>query len=153
MTRSLALSLALIVTAAPLANAAETAPTDVAFTDMAVTESLAGQPGDPEKGREIFADRSLGNCLACHANKDLSGQLFHGTVGPAMDGVATRWEPAQIRAIVANAKQVFGEQTVMPGFYTLDVGVNVAEKFKGKTILTAQEVEDVVAYLGTLNGE
>ncbi|HEY9056030.1 MAG TPA: sulfur oxidation c-type cytochrome SoxX [Aurantimonas sp.] len=153
MTRSLALSLALIVTAAPLANAAETAPTDVTYTDMAVTESLTGQPGDPEKGREVFADRSLGNCLACHANKDLSGQLFHGTVGPPMDGVASRWEPGQIRAIVANAKQVFGEQTVMPGFYTLDVGVDVAEEFKGKTILTAQEVEDVVAYLGTLNGE
>lgn len=153
MTRSLALSLALIVTAAPLANAAETAPADVVFTDMAVAESLTGQPGDPKKGREIFADRKLGNCLACHANKDLSGQLFHGTVGPAMDGVATRWEPQQLRAIVVNAKQVFGEQTVMPGFYTLDVGVNVAEDFQGKTILSAQEVEDVVAYLGTLNGE
>jgi len=153
MTRSLALSFALIVTTAPLASAAETAPAEVAFTDMAVTESLTDQPGDPEKGREVFADRSLGNCLACHANKDLSGQLFHGTVGPAMDGVATRWEPGQLRAIVANAKQVFGEQTVMPGFYTLDVGVDVAKEHQGKTILSAQEVEDVVAYLGTLNGE
>lgn len=153
MTRSLALSLALTVTAIPLAGAAEVAPADVVFTDMTVPEPVSDQPGDPEKGREIFAARKLGNCLACHANKDLSDQLFHGTVGPAMDGVATRWEPAQLRAIVVNAKQVFGEQTVMPGFYTLDVGVKVAEKYQGKTILSAQQVEDVVAYLGTLNGE
>ncbi|RUM95072.1 sulfur oxidation c-type cytochrome SoxX, partial [Pseudaminobacter arsenicus] len=97
-----------------------------------------------------FKDRSLGNCLACHANVDMEKELFHGNVGPSMDGVADRWKPEELRAIVTNSKQVFGEETVMPGFYSLEVGKNVGEKFVGKTILTAQQVEDVVAYLATL---
>ena len=49
-----------------------------------------------------------------------------------------------------NSKKALSEETVMPGFYSLEVGKNVAEKFVGKTILTAQQVEDVLAYLGTL---
>ncbi|MCC4298485.1 sulfur oxidation c-type cytochrome SoxX [Aurantimonas coralicida] len=153
MMRSFALSLALSVALTPLALAAETAPGDVSFADMAVADSLTGQPGDPVEGRKVFANRGLGNCLACHMVQDLESELFHGNVGPALDGVAERWEPGQIRAIVANAKEIFGEQTIMPGFYTLDVGVDVAEKFQGKTILSAQQVEDVVAYLATLKGE
>lgn len=125
-------------------------PDEVAFEDFAVGVSLSGAPGDPQAGAEVFKSRKLGNCLACHVNSAMQDELFHGTVGPALDGVGSRWEPAQLRAIVADAKKVFGEQTVMPGFYSLDVGVNVAEAQKGKTILTAQQIEDVVAYLATL---
>jgi len=132
------------------AVAAPVAPDDVKFVDMTVAESLTGQPGDPKAGRETFANRKKGNCLACHANSEMSEQLFHGEVGPTLDGVADRWTPEQLRAIVVNSKQVLGEQTIMPGFYTMHVGDRVAEKFVGKTILTAQEVEDVVAYLTTL---
>lgn len=133
-----------------LAGATETPPTEVVFSDFAVEQPLTAQPGDAVAGREVFADRGLGNCLACHVNSDLEGEGFHGTVGPPLDGVASRWKPAQLRAIVINAKQVFGPDTMMPAFYSLDVGVNVAEKFQGKTILTAQQVEDLVAYLQTL---
>jgi len=71
-------------------------------------------------------------------------------VGPALDDVASRWEEPMLRAIVANSKQVFTDETVMPGFYSLKVGQHVREDLVGKTILTAQQVEDVVAYLGTL---
>lgn len=136
--------------ASGLAMAETVAPEAVEITDMALPQALTDKPGDPKEGRLIFAGRKLGNCLACHANTDLSKELFHGEVGPSLDGVAERWSPEQLRAIVVDAKHVFGEQTVMPGFYSLDVGANVAEKFVGKTILTAQEVEDVVAYLTTL---
>jgi sulfur-oxidizing protein SoxX len=55
-----------------------------------------------------------------------------------------------LRAIVSDSKKVFGSETVMPGFYSLNVGVNVRKDLVGKTILTAQQVEDVVAYLETL---
>ena len=126
------------------------APADVAFADFAVTASLTGVPGNAEEGAKVFKDRGLGNCLACHANKGMEKELFHGTVGPAVDGAGSRWEPAQLRAIVANSKAVFGSETVMPGFYSLEVGQKVDEKHAGKTILTAQQVEDVVAYLATL---
>jgi len=132
------------------ALAADMAPGDVKFTDGKVTESLTGEPGNVADGRKFFADRKLGNCLACHANSEISEQPFHGEVGPPLDGVAERWSEAELRAIVVNSKAVFGEQTVMPGFYSLDVGKNVRKDLVGKTILTADQVESIVAYLGTL---
>lgn len=128
----------------------ETAPGDVAIEDGVITESLTGQPGDAMAGRSTFADRKLGNCLACHAVSDQSEQLFHGEVGPELDGVGDRWSTEELRAIVVNSKAIFSDETIMPGFYSLDVGVHVRDDLVGKTILTAQQVEDVVAYLATL---
>lgn len=142
---------ALATVATTAMAAAVIPPQEVNFGDgMAVSESLTGEAGDPAEGRKVFADRKLGNCLACHKDSDLGEQLFHGEVGPALDGVAGRWSEAELRAIVVNSKKVFSDQTIMPGFYTLDVGVDVRKDLVGKTILTAQQVEDVVAYLKTL---
>lgn len=135
---------------ATLAFGVDVAPDAVKFEDNVVAASMTGVAGDPVAGAAAFKDRSLGNCLACHANKDMEQELFHGNVGPSMDGVAERWTPEELRAIVADAKKVFGEETVMPGFYSLDVGLNVRENLVGKTVLNAQQVEDVVAYLATL---
>lgn len=133
-----------------MAFAAETAPADVKFADNAVAASLSSAPGNAEEGAKVFASRKLGNCLACHANKAMPKELFQGNVAPPLDGVADRWKPEELRAIVADAKQVFGAETVMPGFYSLNVGINVRKDLVGKTILDAQQVEDVVAYLATL---
>lgn len=130
---------------------ADTAPGDVVIENISISEPLTEEAGDPVAGRQVFSDRKLGNCLACHVNADLSDQLFHGEVGPVMDGAGARWTPEQLRAIVVNSRAVFTDRTIMPAFYSLDVGENVAEDFVGKTILTAQQVEDVIAYLGTLN--
>jgi sulfur-oxidizing protein SoxX len=124
-------------------------PHAVAFDYGAVEASLTGVPGDPGAGREVFADRKLGNCLACHANAELDEQPFHGEIGPPLDGAADRWSEAELRGIVSNAKQMF-EGTIMPAFYRPDAGARVMEEFQGETILTAQQVEDVVAYLQTL---
>lgn len=148
-TLSLLASLAMVVASAQ-AYAEVVAPGDVVIEDMKASTSLTGEAGDAERGAEVFADRKLGNCLACHANAKMSDHLFHGEVGPPLDGAADRWSEDELRAIVVNSKAVFGEQTVMPGFYSLDVGVDVREDLVGKTILTAQQVEDVVAYLETL---
>lgn len=136
--------------ASTIALAADVAPNDVKFDGLSVNESLTGVVGDPDSGRKIFLNRKQGNCLACHANSDMNDQLFHGEVGPSLDGVAGRWQEPQLRTILVNAKAVFTEQTVMPGFYTLDVGADVREDLIGKTILSAQQVEDLVAYLMTL---
>jgi len=133
----------------PLTTMADTAPSDVKFMDGEVAMSLTGVAGDAAKGRDVAMNRKLGNCLACHMNEDMSDQSFHGEVGPPLDGVADRWSEAQLRAIVSNSKMVF-EGTIMPAFY-LDAGYNrTLEKFEGKTILNAQQVEDVIAYLLTL---
>ena len=144
------LAAAALVAGVTTAAAMDMAPTDVKVVDGKVAESLTGKPGDVAEGRKFFADRKLGNCLACHANSDMSEQLFHGEVGPPLDGVAERWSEAELRAIVVNSKAVFGEETVMPGFYSLDVGKHVRKDLVGKTILTAEQVESIVAYLGTL---
>ena len=128
---------------------AETAPGDVAFADGAVEQSLTGGAGDAENGRAVFVDRSLGNCVTCHANSDVADVPFHGEVGPTLDGVADRWTEAELRGLVVNSKMMF-EGTIMPGFYVKDPAPRVREDLVGKTILTASEVEDVVAYLMTL---
>ncbi len=133
-----------------IASAADLAPGEVPFTDDGVTVSLTGMPGNAEAGASVFKDRKLGNCLACHANQAMSKELFHGDVGPALDGVADRWSEAELRAIVTDSKKGLSEDTVMPGFYSLNLGAHVADDFKDKTILSAQQVEDVVAYLSTL---
>lgn len=132
------------------ATAEPIGPADVQITDQMVSASLTGVPGDPANGRKVFANRKKGNCLACHANADLSEMLFHGEIGPALDGVADRYEEPQLRAILVNSKAVFPD-TIMPAFYVDSSTLRrVMSKFQGKTILTAQEVEDVLAYLLTL---
>lgn len=132
-----------------VAAAGPIAATDVAFEDGAVASSLTGAAGDPVKGRELFAARKQGNCLACHQNADLSEQSFHGEVGPALDGVGDRWSEAELRGIVVNPKMMF-EGTIMPSFYRTENGARPLEKFADKSILSADEVEHVVAYLLTL---
>jgi sulfur-oxidizing protein SoxX len=151
MTRRMKFTLGAIAAVAlsTAAIASEVSPEAVEFTDDGVKESLTGKAGDPANGRKVFADRKLGNCLACHAVDDQKDQLFHGDVGPELNGVADRYGEAQLRGLIVNSKKTF-EDTIMPGFYTLEVGKNVREKSVGKTILSAQEVEDVVAYLATL---
>ena len=140
---------------AMIANAAlagAVAPGDVAYEDGAVAAPLTDAAGDPAAGRDWFADRKLGNCLACHTNSDRDDQSFHGEVGPTLDGAGDRWTEAELRGIVANAKMTF-EDTIMPAFYR-DAGfTRVNEKFAGATILSAQQVEDIVAYLATLKEE
>ncbi len=125
------------------------APDAVEIENLAIATPLTSTVGNAEEGKKIFANRKLGNCLACHANSDMADQLFHGEVGPSLDGAGTRWQPEILRTIVVNAKAIFPE-TVMPGFYSLDVGADVRKDLIGKTILSAQQVEDVVAYLETL---
>lgn len=124
-------------------------PAEVQFNDGVVETSLTGQAGDPVAGRAVFANRKQGNCLACHTNSDMPEESFHGEVGPPMDGVADRWSEAELRGIVTNSKMMF-EGTIMPAFY-IDSGYErPLEDFAGTSILTAQQVEDVVAYLLTL---
>lgn len=137
------------------AHAAEpVGPSDVAFSeDLTVDTSLTGAAGDAAAGRDWFAARKLGNCLACHVNSEMSELPFHGEVAPSLDGVGARWSEAELRAIVVNSKTVFGPDTMMPAFYSLEVGHRTLDTFEGKTILTAEQVEDVVAYLLTLTEE
>ncbi len=114
-----------------------------------VAQSLSGISGDPGRGRLVAINRRKGNCLACHKISKLSDQPFHGEIGPSLDGIARRYQESQLRQLVIDARKFF-PQTVMPPFYVREGLYRVATKHQGKSILTAQEVEDVVAFLKTL---
>ena len=118
-------------------------------TDSGIETSLTGKSGDPSAGTKVMINRKLGNCLACHKVSALSDQPFHGEVGPSLDGAADRWTEAQLRLIVVDAKKLFPD-TIMPSFLTTEGRNRVMKKFKGKTILTPEQAEDVVAFLKTL---
>ncbi len=134
------------------------APTEVAYGDYGEVEtSLTGTPGDAAAGETIMVDRGKGNCIACHQVTALEEYPFHGEVGPTLDGVADRWTEADLRGLVANAKMVFPD-TMMPAFYKSEGYIRPGDGYTGSAaeeplepILEAQEVEDVVAYLMTLN--
>ncbi|MFV1876796.1 sulfur oxidation c-type cytochrome SoxX [Nioella sp.] len=144
-----ALAAGVLMVAAP-AFADEVAHADVVFGEYGEVEaSLTGVPGDAAAGREVFINRRLGNCLACHENSDMDDQPFHGEVGPVLDGVGDRWSEADLRGIIVNSKNVFPD-TIMPAFYVSEGFINIREDLAGQSILTAQQVEDVVAYLMTL---
>ncbi len=129
------------------ANAASMVKVEV--VDDGIPKALTEKAGDPLKGKKIAINRKLGNCLACHQLTALKDEPYHGEVGPPLDGIGTRKNEAQLRLMVVNAKKVF-EDTIMPAFYAMDSLHRVAKKFSGKTILSAQDVEDVVAFLKTL---
>jgi sulfur-oxidizing protein SoxX len=155
MFRRLIALLALGCAAAPLAEEAAYVPPLPAgycqweMVDFSIAEPLCGLQGDAERGRAIAADAHGGNCLACHV-MPIPEEPFHGTVGPPLDGVGGRYNAAQLRARVVDEQQ-FNPFSIMPGFYADPRDNNrVAGEFWGKTFLTAQQVEDVVAYLTTL---
>ena len=100
-------------------------------------------------GKKVFSNRKLGNCLACHQVTKLSAHPFHGEIGPSLDGVAERYEEPQLRLQVVNAKEI-NPDTIMPAFYRTEGLHRVLKNFQGKPVLTAEQVEDVVAYLKTL---
>ncbi|MFT7026525.1 MAG: sulfur-oxidizing protein SoxX [Paracoccaceae bacterium] len=131
------------------ATAEAVAPDAVIFSDGSVTQSLTGVPGDPAKGAKWFAGRKLGNCLACHENPDMPNEPFQGETGPSLEGVGGRYGEAHLRGMVVNSKMTF-EDTMMPSFYRVSGFFRPAKDFAGKSILDAQQVEDVVAYLKTL---
>lgn len=109
---------------------------------------LTNQPGDPDRGRSIVLDRERGDCVVCHA-MPLPGRQFHGTVGPPLDGVGNRYSAGALRLRLVDPKKV-NPHTIMPAYYKIAGLYRVAESYRGKPILTAQEIEDVVAYLLTL---
>ncbi len=151
------MALAVLLSGTAAVHAQTVMPADVKFQDGAVNTSLSGEPGDPEEGRLVMVTRGLGNCIACHEVTKLKEFPFHGEVGPSLDGVGDRWTEEELRGIVADAKQMF-EGSMMPSFYKRSGYIRPGNGFSGKaaapeelsTLLSAQQIEDVVAYLMTL---
>ncbi|MBS8227093.1 sulfur oxidation c-type cytochrome SoxX [Vannielia litorea] len=135
------------------------APTAVAYDEYGAVEgSLTGTAGDVENGA-VLMNKGAGNCVACHQISALPELAFQGEIGPALDGAGSRWTEGELRGIVANAKKTF-EGTMMPSFYKTEGFIRLGNAYTGKAhegdvapLLTAQDVEDVVAFLMTLKDE
>ncbi len=140
---------AAIFAALPLATVSAQELVAYKITDeISIDESLTGKPGDPKRGREVAITRKQGNCLACHT-LPIPEQPFQGQVGPDLSAVGSTLSEGEVRLRIVNPK-VLNPDTFMPAFYRIDGFTRVAKKFKGKTILSAEQVEDLVAYLMTL---
>jgi sulfur-oxidizing protein SoxX len=114
----------------------------------AIPASLTGAPGDAERGEKIVTNRQVGLCLLCHAGP-YPQERFQGTLAPDLKGAGARWSEGQLRLRIVDASRL-NPQTIMPPYYRVDGLIRVSPGFRGKPILTAEQIEDVVAYLKTL---
>jgi sulfur-oxidizing protein SoxX len=117
----------------------------------AIPESLTGARGDAERGRGIVVNRQVGLCLLCHSGP-FPEERFQGTLAPDLKGTGARWSEGQLRLRIVDASRL-NPDTIMPPYYRIEGLIRVAPAFQGKTILTAEQIEDVVAYLATLRDE
>jgi L-cysteine S-thiosulfotransferase len=117
----------------------------------AIPESLTGAKGDAERGRGIVVNRQVGLCLLCHSGP-FPEEKFQGTLAPDLKGTGTRWSEGQIRLRIVDASRL-NPNTIMPPYYRTEGLTRVAPAFQGKPVLSAEQIEDVVAYLATLRDE
>lgn len=118
------------------------------MTGDAIPASLSGAPGDAERGEKIVTNRQVGLCLLCHSGP-YPQERFQGTIAPDLKGAGARWNKGQLRLRIVDAARV-NPQTIMPPYYRTDGLNRVAPAFRGKPILSAEQIEDVVAHLMTL---
>ena len=123
-------------------------PTAAWAQQDSIPQSLTGQPGDVARGRAIVANRTVGLCLLCHSGP-IPEERFQGNLAPSLAGAGGRWSAAQLRLRIVDGARL-NPDTIMPPYYRTTGLQRVAKPFEGKTILTAEQVEDVVAYLATL---
>jgi sulfur-oxidizing protein SoxX len=112
---------------------------------------LTGQKGDPARGRVIVAERQKGLCLLCHT-APIPEERFQGDLAPPLAGVGARMSEGAIRLRMVDGAKV-NPETIMPAYYRTEGLTRVAPAFRGKPILEAAEIEDVIAYLMTLKGD
>jgi sulfur-oxidizing protein SoxX len=111
-------------------------------------ESLTGAPGDPARGRAIVANRQVGLCLLCHSGP-FPEERFQGNLAPDLRGAAKRWSEGQLRLRIVDSSRII-PATIMPAYHRTEGLVRVAPTWHGKPVLTAEQIEDVVAFLLTL---
>jgi sulfur-oxidizing protein SoxX len=114
----------------------------------AIPVALTGARGDSTRGRAIVVNRQVGLCLLCHSGP-FPEEKFQGTMAPDLKGAGARWSEGQLRLRLVDASRL-NAATIMPPYYRIEGLTRVAPAFRGKPILTAEQIEDVVAYLTTL---
>jgi L-cysteine S-thiosulfotransferase len=134
-----------------LASTAAVAPQELrSYTVVgdAITASLTGATGDPARGRAIVVDRRLGACLLCHTGP-FPEEKFQGTLAPDLSGAGSRWSEGQLRLRFVDPTRL-NPDTIMPAYYRVEGLIRVGHAWRGKPILSAEQIEDVIAFLVTL---
>ena len=138
---------AAVAFALPLAaNAQGLRPYDV--VGDAIPQSLTGNPGDAARGRALVLERST-TCILCHSGP-FPETRFQGDLAPSLAGAGNRWSQGQLRLRLVDASRL-NAATIMPSYYRIDGLVRVGPAWRSKPILSAEQIEDMVAYLAGLH--
>lgn len=127
---------------------APSSPAPFAVVGDGIPASLSGQPGDAARGRAIVASRQQGLCLLCHRGP-IPEERFQGDLAPDLAGAGARWSSAQLRLRLVDSRRL-NPDSIMPAYHRTQGLTRVGPAWQGKPILTAQQIEDVVAFLATL---
>jgi L-cysteine S-thiosulfotransferase len=119
-----------------------------AQADDSIPQPLTGARGDPARGRAIVASRQVGLCLLCHTGP-FPEERLQGDLAPPLQGAGSRLSEGQLRLRIVDPARV-NPATIMPAYHRTDGLVRVAPAWRGKPILSAEQIEDVVAFLTTL---
>lgn len=114
----------------------------------AIAQPLNGRAGDAARGKALIADRQKSLCVLCHTGP-FADPHFKGTLGPDLSGIGGRLSPAQIRLRIVDMKAL-NAASIMPSYYRVSDAPRVAGMWRGRTVLPADDIEDIVAYLSTL---
>jgi sulfur-oxidizing protein SoxX len=136
----------MVAFALPAAASAEGLRTYSVIGD-AIPDSLTGMPGDAARGRALVADRTS-TCILCHSGP-FPEQKFQGDLAPDLTGAGSRWSEGQLRLRLVDASRL-NPATIMPPYYRVEGLQRVGPAWRGTPILSAEQIEDVVAYLATL---
>jgi L-cysteine S-thiosulfotransferase len=132
----------------PYAVAAQESLRPYTIVGDTIPTALSGEDGDPARGRAIITNRQVGLCLLCHSGP-FPEEKLQGTLAPDLKGAGLRSTKGQLRLRIVDASQI-NPETIMPPYYRIDALARVAPLFRGKPILTAEQIEDVVVFLATL---
>jgi L-cysteine S-thiosulfotransferase len=117
-----------------------------------ISASLTGAPGDPQRGRAVVINRQ-NTCILCHsvpfAEEKFQGDKLQGDLAPNLAGAGSRWSEGQLRLRLVDAARL-NPATIMPSYYRVEGLSRVGAPWRGKPILSAEQIEDAVAYLVTL---
>lgn len=120
-------------------------------TGDAVAQSLTGSAGDPARGRAIIVDRQRGFCLLCHSGP-FNEEPLQGNLAPSLEGAGNRWNEGQLRLRLMDNKRV-NPESIMPAYHRIDDLNRVGATWRDRPILSAAEIEDVLAFLMALKAE
>ncbi len=116
-----------------------------------IDKPLASQRGDATRGHAIVGDRTRGLCLLCHTGP-FEDTHMQGNLAPDLRGAGSRWSEGQLRLRLVDNRRL-NPDSIMPSFYRTDGLSRVGAKWKDAPVLSAQEIEDVVAFLLTLKDQ